>query len=628
MNNPPQNIYTKPTRYQITEEQKIYEEDKNRTTFRKILDGIQNEAYQDSETGMNLRQTLQMRQSQFNPFTNMNLNGDNPGGSFKVRTLKKSTINFRSQIGSTSTIGSTNAYGTNQQSTKGFSNFNTFKRPTTESQPHRGPQPIIPTINYHLEQFKNDYKTEKQVEIKDCESDIVKVQESSLKQLTSIIKPKMTNDEVRRIDKNLSVQKNLIERGVSMPKVIAPFFPNKRSQQNKIIFNEVFVVPKQKELEKLKQMQEDHLDLLSNQRIIQHARDEKREMERIKQMQNCEVNHSNMLNDSQHALKQSTVRGFSKVNSPEKQIRLDDGGESILQELSVGQSAGKSKFEMHEMAKLEQEETFDIIEVIMKKFNSVSNEKKHMGTSKKAQPKTQSFFSQQIHVQCPDGYNATVAAPLAPGSGWAPSIPAGNKNLYKASLQDMTMRARAGVQVGDVQKEAHMAYCLGVLNENQEQYEQAVNFFKRFFFCARMMDDPVGSSLALNRIGVAYYKKKKISKSLKFHSKHGEFTDKENVFASFYNTGICQRILGSYLKAIDNFNKALEWALHRDKAKQLNENNLAEQCLCNAGIASGNMMMNDQKRMMDQFYRTAGANGFGINADQDDESEEDEEENQ
>ena len=60
-----------------------------------------------------------------------------------------------------------------------------------------------------------------------------------------------------------------------------------------------------------------------------------------------------------------------------------------------------------------------------------------------------------------------MAAPLAPGGGWAPSIPANSSNIHKASLQDMTMRARAGVQVGDVQKEAHMAYCLGTLNENQ-----------------------------------------------------------------------------------------------------------------------------------------------------------------
>jgi hypothetical protein len=59
-----------------------------------------------------------------------------------------------------------------------------------------------------------------------------------------------------------------------------------------------------------------------------------------------------------------------------------------------------------------------------------------------------------------------------------------------------------------------------------------------------MLDDPIGASLALNRIGVAYYKKKKYEKSLKFHYKHCEFTDKENVFASYYNIGICQRILG------------------------------------------------------------------------------------
>ena len=90
-------------------------------------------------------------------------------------------------------------------------------RPTTESQPRNlSPPPL--TINYHMEQLKslrnikNDPFANKQVEFKDGESDIVKVQESSLKQLTSIIKPKMTKEEVRRINQQLSVQKNLIER--------------------------------------------------------------------------------------------------------------------------------------------------------------------------------------------------------------------------------------------------------------------------------------------------------------------------------------------------------------------------------------------------------------------------------
>ena len=79
-----------------------------------------------------------------------------------------------------------------------------------------------------------------------------------------------------------------------------------------------------------------------------------------------------------------------------------------------------------------------------------------------------------------------------------------------------------------------------------------------------MLDDPVGSSLALNRIAVAYYKKCKIQKSLKFHIKHSEFTDKENVYAAYYNIGVCQRILGALHKSQESFTKALEWALFRE----------------------------------------------------------------
>ena len=32
------------------------------------------------------------------------------------------------------------------------------------------------------------------------------------------------------------------------------------------------------------------------------------------------------------------------------------------------------------------------------------------------------------------------------------------------------MRAKAGVQAGDIQKEAHMSFCLGVMNEDMKRY--------------------------------------------------------------------------------------------------------------------------------------------------------------
>ena len=122
------------------------------------------------------------------------------------------------------------------------------------------------------------------------------------------------------------------------------------------------------------------------------------------------------------------------------------------------------------------------------------------------------------------------------------------------------MRAKAGVQVGDIQKEAHMAFQLAELNMQNNNNGLAAKFFKRFFFCARMLDDPIGASIALNRIGVAYYKHKKYMNSLKFHEKHMEFTDKENVFASYYNMGICHRVMNNYATSVDYFTKALEWS--------------------------------------------------------------------
>ena len=84
-----------------------------------------------------------------------------------------------------------------------------------------------------------------------------------------------------------------------------------------------------------------------------------------------------------------------------------------------------------------------------------------------------------------------------------------------------------------------MAYSLAKLNEDKKKYKTAIRFYKDFFFYARLLEDPIGSALAFNRIGVAYHKLRQYSKSLSFHKKHMEFSDTENIFASHYNSGIC-----------------------------------------------------------------------------------------
>ena len=116
-----------------------------------------------------------------------------------------------------------------------------------------------------------------------------------------------------------------------------------------------------------------------------------------------------------------------------------------------------------------------------------------------------------------------------------------------------------------------MAYALAKLNEDNKKYKQAIRFYKDFFFYAWLLEDPVGSALAFNRIGVAYHKLRQYDKSLSFHKTHKEFSDQENVFAAHYNCGIAYRFLKSD-QSITEFEQGLEWATERG--------DYASECLC------------------------------------------------
>ena len=62
-----------------------------------------------------------------------------------------------------------------------------------------------------------------------------------------------------------------------------------------------------------------------------------------------------------------------------------------------------------------------------------------------------------------------------------------------------------------------MAFALGNLNEDEKNFKKAIKFYKRFFFCARILEDPVGASLGLNRLGVMYHKLKNYRKDTPFY---------------------------------------------------------------------------------------------------------------
>lgn len=90
-------------------------------------------------------------------------------------------------------------------------------------------------------------------------------------------------------------------------------------------------------------------------------------------------------------------------------------------------------------------------------------------------------------------------------------------------IQDIQTKAKTGIKVGDIQKEAHMAYCMAMINENQKNYAQAVKFFKRFYFCSKLLDDPEGVEIALNKITICYLLQAKFDQSMAFAHKHMKF---------------------------------------------------------------------------------------------------------
>ena len=175
------------------------------------------------------------------------------------------------------------------------------------------------------------------------------------------------------------------------------------------------------------------------------------------------------------------------------------------------------------------------------------------------------FFEQQILLQLPDYPNASIASTLSPGYGWAPSLPLMSEQpMNNASVKDLLLRARAGLKINDLQKEAHLIFYLGLVNENKKAYQKAIKFFKTFYKYAKQLEDKVGMCFALNRIAVNYYNIKEYEHSLKNHRKAVEIMDSENIFTSYYNLGIVLRKLGLIEDSLEEFTKAVDWAIERE----------------------------------------------------------------
>lgn len=188
------------------------------------------------------------------------------------------------------------------------------------------------------------------------------------------------------------------------------------------------------------------------------------------------------------------------------------------------------------------------------------------------------YFNQLIQIRPPEGINAVVASPLMDSKGWAPSIPSVNIDKLNTNLNDLMTRAKGGIKAGDITKEAHMAFYLGIMNEEEKKYENALKFYKKYFLSAKLLQDIYGTELALNRIAVLFSNIYDYNQSIYYNEKHKEITTHNlNGFVAFYNCGVCYRILERFDESIKNFETALKMSEE--------ENDLESYTLCLAQLA-------------------------------------------
>ena len=183
---------------------------------------------------------------------------------------------------------------------------------------------------------------------------------------------------------------------------------------------------------------------------------------------------------------QNSISGLTNINENDSEKRLSD----------------KNIFKINLSSYIKNDENYDpsvnMLKFIREKFIPISKESLLQANYRK------NFFNQLIQIKPPEGINAVVASPLMDSKGWAPSIPSIQIDKAKTNLNDLMMRAKGGIQAGDIPKEAHMAFYLGLMNEEEKKYEEALKFYKKYFLSAKLLQDIYGTELALNRIAVIY----------------------------------------------------------------------------------------------------------------------------
>ena len=370
------------------------------------------------------------------------------------------------------------------------------------------------------------------------------------------------------------------------PEVEEPPKKKSKRQEGKAIFYDIFIKPKE---EKIKE-------------IVDKRAQKTKSTVTTKQIEKTYI--SNKINsdgkvlgmNSQGPQIQYDFRAFT-TNKPIEEIELQKTGMDIKK------------------AEKKSEKKFKNIETLQNNFKSVfKNEKviditllnnflhdKYILNRNSSDTTKKNYFNQLIQIRPPEGINAVVASPLMESKGWAPSIPSVNIDKLNTNLKDLMIRAKGGIKNNDIIKEAHMAFYLGIMNEEEKKYENALKFYKKYFLSAKLLQDIYGTELALNRIAVLFSNIFDFEQSIYYNEKHKEITTHNlNGFVAYYNCGVCYRVLEDFEESIKNFEKALKMSA--------DENDLESYTLCLAQLAISHIFIGNIESFIEHSHEFSEKN--------------------
>lgn len=248
---------------------------------------------------------------------------------------------------------------------------------------------------------------------------------------------------------------------------------NRTRDNSTILFNDIFVKPRKERLDSLKKNPEIKDEETKKQDKILKMYQEK-EAKKFRIYEEVEPDEAlekmrelTKKPDNYEIYNKSLLKKLSKGN-----LKVDNNGMRRNQSMN----SRSMMYSKNYQKKLLENVSMSLIANDSTDMHARNQSIEFLGSDKGPENNEKMIFNQQIQVEPPDLPNAHSSSPIAPGLGWAPSIPYIVEDEARLSISDLLTRARAGMQAGEVQQEAHLSFYLGITYENKKQYKK-VNYF-------------------------------------------------------------------------------------------------------------------------------------------------------